>query len=91
MLIRLAGVRFTHLVNGVRQLDMFTDTPEMISLYMAIDGLRKRFGKNTIRRAVGILTEDERHEKDIRSVSNDNMEKQMIEERIKKYAMFYGR
>ncbi|MBE0673595.1 MAG: DNA polymerase IV [Bacteroidales bacterium] len=91
MLIRLIGVRFSHLVNGVRQLDMFTDTPEMISLYMAVDGLRKRFGKNAVRRAVGIMTEDERHERDIRVIANDLREKQMIEERIKKYAMFYGK
>ena len=30
MLIRLIGVRFSHLVRGVQQLDMFDDTPEKV-------------------------------------------------------------
>jgi DNA polymerase-4 len=51
MLIRLAGVKFSHLVGGVQQLDMFEDTPEMISLYNAMDRIRNRFGKKAIRRA----------------------------------------
>lgn len=54
MLIRLVGVKFSHLVGGVQQLDMFEDTPEMINLYNAMDNIRKRFGKKAIRRAVGI-------------------------------------
>jgi DNA polymerase-4 len=54
MLIRLAGVKFSHLVNGTQQLNMFEDTPEMISLYTAMDHIRKRFGKKAIRRAVGM-------------------------------------
>ena len=91
MLIRLIGVRFSHLVNGVRQLDMFTDTPEMINLYMAVDRMRKRFGKYAVRRAVGIMTEDERSERDMKAVANEEKEKSMIEERIKKYAAYYGK
>jgi len=54
MLIRLVGVKFSHLVGGVQQLDMFEDTPEMINLYNAMDNIRKRFGKKAIRRAVGM-------------------------------------
>jgi DNA polymerase-4 len=54
MLIRLAGVKFSHLVNGTQQLNMFEDTPEMISLYTAMDRIRMRFGKKAIRRAVGL-------------------------------------
>jgi DNA polymerase-4 len=54
MLIRLAGVKFSHLVSGVQQLNMFEDTPEMISLYAAMDRIRLRFGKNSIRRAAGM-------------------------------------
>ena len=56
MLIRLVGVKFSHLVGGVQQLDMFEDTPEMISLYNAMDNIRQRFGKKAIRRAVGMGT-----------------------------------
>ncbi|MFP4059828.1 MAG: DNA polymerase IV [Bacteroidales bacterium] len=54
MLIRLIGVRFSHLVNGVQQLNMFEDTPEMIRLYMAMDKIRNRFGRKSLRRAAGL-------------------------------------
>jgi DNA polymerase-4 len=54
MLIRLIGVRFSHLVPGVQQLNIFEDTPEMVRLYLTIDNLRSRFGKKSIRRAVGL-------------------------------------
>ncbi len=54
MLIRLVGVRFSHLVSGVQQLNMFEDTPEMVRLYLALDNLRNRFGRKSVRRAVGL-------------------------------------
>lgn len=54
MLIRLIGVRFSHLVPGVQQLNIFEDTPEMVRLYLTIDNLRSRFGKKSVRRAVGL-------------------------------------
>ncbi len=53
MLIRLIGVRFSHLVGGNQQLDLFEDTPEMTNLYQAMDSIRIRFGKKAVRRAVG--------------------------------------
>ena len=53
MLIRLVGVRFSHIVRGVQQLNMFEDTPEMISLYATMDRLRARFGRNAVKRACG--------------------------------------
>lgn len=56
MLIRLIGVRFSHLVRGVQQLDMFDDTPEKVSLYMTMDKLRKRFGMDAVQRAAGVMT-----------------------------------
>ncbi len=52
MLIRLVGVRLSHLVGGSQQLHMFEDTPEMVSLYQALDRIRHRFGKDAVRRAV---------------------------------------
>jgi DNA polymerase-4 len=52
MLIRLIGVRFSDLVTGHQQLNMFEDTPEMAGLYQAMDHIRKRFGSKAIRRAV---------------------------------------
>lgn len=60
MLIRLIGVRLSYLVQGVQQLNLFEDTPEMIHLYLAMDKLRKRFGRQAVKRAAGVLTEGER-------------------------------
>jgi DNA polymerase-4 len=54
MLIRLIGVRFSNLVGGSQQLNMFEDTPEMANLYQAMDRIRKRFGKEAVRRAAGL-------------------------------------
>lgn len=53
MLIRLVGVRLSHLVNGNQQLQLFEDTPQMINLYQAMDKIRQRFGRNAVKRAVG--------------------------------------
>lgn len=53
MLIRLVGVRFSHLVGGSQQLNMFEDTPEMASLYQTMDNIRRRFGKDVVGRAGG--------------------------------------
>lgn len=53
MLIRLIGVRFSHLVGGGYQINLFEDSEEMIRLYQAMDKLRQRFGDTSIRRAVG--------------------------------------
>ena len=52
MLVRLIGVRFSHLVHGGHQVNMFEDSEEMIKLYQAMDRMRKRFGKDKIERAV---------------------------------------
>ncbi len=54
MLIRLIGVRFSYLVQGVQQLNMFEDTPEMVNLYLAMDKLRNRYGRHAVQRAVGL-------------------------------------
>jgi len=54
MLIRLIGIRFSHLVQGSYQFNMFEDTTEQIKLYQAMDAIRNKFGKDAISRAVGI-------------------------------------
>lgn len=54
MLIRLIGVRFSHLVGGSQQLDLFDEAPEMIGLYQAMDSIRLRFGRKAVRRAVAL-------------------------------------
>ena len=52
--IRLVGVRFSHLVGGGHQMDAFTDTQEAMSLYQAMDKVRKRFGDRMVMRAAGM-------------------------------------
>lgn len=54
MMIRLIGVRFSHLVHGTTQLNLFENTPEQVNLYTALDRIRKKYGKNSIGRAIGI-------------------------------------
>jgi DNA polymerase-4 len=53
LLIRLIGVRFSHLVGGGHQINLFEDSQEIIQLYQAMDKIRKRFGEDKIHRAVG--------------------------------------
>jgi len=88
MLIRLIGVRFSHMVRGVQQLDMFDDTPEKVNLYMAMDKLRNRFGRDAVRRAAGVMTIQEREEKARRQLENALNEQKMMEERLKGYMMY---
>ena len=90
MLIRLIGVRFSHMVRGVQQLDMFDDTPEKVSLYMAMDKLRKRFGRDAVRRAAGVMTSSEREEKALKQLENARKEQEMMEDRLRGY-FAYGR
>lgn len=54
MLIRLVGIRFSHLVQGSYQFNMFEDTAEQIKLYQAMDAIRNKFGKDAISRAIGV-------------------------------------
>ncbi|NLJ42518.1 MAG: DNA polymerase IV [Bacteroidales bacterium] len=88
MLIRLIGVRFSHMVRGVQQLDMFDDTPEKVNLYMAMDRIRKRFGRDSVRRAVSVMTVREREEKALKQIENAINEQKMMEERLKGYRMY---
>lgn len=85
MLIRLVGVRFSHLVRGVQQLDIFDDTPEKIKLYLAMDKIRMRFGRDAVRRASGVMTGAEREEKALRQLENALNEQKMMEDRLKRF------
>lgn len=51
LLIRLIGIRFSHLVQGSYQFDLFDDMTEKVMLYSAMDKLRDRFGESIIQRA----------------------------------------
>jgi len=54
LLVRLIGVRFSHLVNGGYQINLFDDTEEMINLYQAMDKMRDRYGDRAVIRASGM-------------------------------------
>jgi DNA polymerase-4 len=55
MLIRLIGVRFSHLVQGSYQYNLFEDSTQQILLYQAMDKMRKRYGDDSvIQRAAGL-------------------------------------
>lgn len=54
VLIRLVGVRMSHLIEGGLQMNMFEDTEEIVSLYQAMDHIRNRFGQDAVKRAVGM-------------------------------------
>ncbi|RDY57926.1 DNA polymerase IV [Flagellimonas nanhaiensis] len=48
MLVRLVGVRFSDLVSGNYQIHLFDDTLEALSLYNAMDTIRKRYGDRAV-------------------------------------------
>jgi len=54
VLIRLIGIKFTHLVEGQTQIDLFDDTEEMINLYQSLDKIRLKYGDKAVMRCVGI-------------------------------------
>ena len=54
ILVRLIGVRFTNMVNGNQQIDLFEDTPSLINLYNAIDKMRIRFGYKSVLKAINV-------------------------------------
>lgn len=54
LLVRLIGVRFSHLVSGSYQINLFEDTAELIQLYQALDRMRNRYGDRAVIRAAGM-------------------------------------
>ena len=54
LLVRLVGVKFSHMVEGNYQINLFDDTEEQINLYQAMDNIRNRFGDRAVLRASGI-------------------------------------
>lgn len=53
MRIRLVGLRFTDLMHGNHQMNLFEDTEEQMNLYQTMDYLKNRFGKDALGRASG--------------------------------------
>lgn len=54
LLVRLIGVRFSHLVSGHYQINLFEDASTTVNLYQAMDNLRERYGDRAVIRASGM-------------------------------------
>lgn len=52
MLIRLIGVKFSHMVSGSYQIDLFSDVAKHINLDVAMDSIRNRFGVQYVKKAI---------------------------------------
>lgn len=53
VLVRLIGVRFSHLVEGAHQINLFEDT-RILELYKAMDHIRNQYGDRAVMRASGM-------------------------------------
>ena len=53
MRLRLVGLRFTGLVHGNHQMNLFEDTEELMNLYQTMDRIKNRFGSRAVGRASG--------------------------------------
>ncbi|MBW4362021.1 DNA polymerase IV [Flavobacterium taihuense] len=53
MRLRLIGIRFSGLVRGTYQINLFEDTQEMLSLYAAMDKMKSRYGFDAVMRCAG--------------------------------------
>lgn len=54
MLIRLIGVRFSSLITGNPQLNLFDDHTELANLYQALDRVRRKYGQKIVRRGIAV-------------------------------------
>jgi DNA polymerase-4 len=54
LLVRLVGVKFSNLVRGGHQVNLFDDNEKMLSLYQAIDKMREKHGDRAVIRAAGM-------------------------------------
>jgi DNA polymerase-4 len=54
LLVRLIGVKFSHLVSGGHQINLFEDNDKIMSLYQAMDRMRELYGDRKVIRASGM-------------------------------------
>jgi DNA polymerase-4 len=54
LLVRLIGVKFSHLVEGGHQINLFEDNEKQIHLTEAIDKMRQRYGDRSVISAAGM-------------------------------------
>lgn len=51
VLIRLIGLRFSGIVGGNYQINLFDDSEKMLQLYQSLDHIKNRFGERSVLRA----------------------------------------
>lgn len=51
MLIRLVGVKFSHLVSGFEQIELYSDRQKIYNLYQMMDRIRNRYGTHAVKLA----------------------------------------
>ncbi|MGB3607227.1 DNA polymerase IV [Psychroserpens sp.] len=54
LLVRLIGVKFSHLVEGGHQIHLFEDDEKLLHLSQAIDKMRERYGDRAVINAAGM-------------------------------------
>jgi DNA polymerase-4 len=54
LLVRLIGVKFSHLVEGGHQINLFEDNEKQLHLSQAIDSMRERYGDRAVISAAGM-------------------------------------
>lgn len=54
LLVRLVGVKFSHLVEGGHQVNLFEDDEKLLHLSQAIDKMRERYGDRAVVNAAGM-------------------------------------
>ena len=54
LLVRLVGVKYSHLVGGHYQIQLFDDTEKTIKLYQAMDFIRDKHGDRSVMRLSGM-------------------------------------
>jgi len=54
VLVRLIGIRFSHIVSGNYQINLFEDDENALNLYQALDKIREKYGDRKVIRAAGM-------------------------------------
>ena len=54
LLVRLIGIKFSHLVSGGHQIHIFEDDEKLLNLSQAIDMMRERYGDRSVISAAGM-------------------------------------
>lgn len=54
VLVRLVGVKFSHLVEGTHQINLFEDDIGLLHLCQAMDRIRNRYGQDAVKRVVAM-------------------------------------